>query len=374
METENINRITDSCSAVRTDTPPGGRERVAVAMSGGVDSAVAALLLRRQGFDCFGVTMKLCRSEDEKRAVQSEHDISDARAVSAGIGIEHQTWDLSEEFEKTVVADFISAYESGETPAPCILCNRKIKFGLLLDRALDAGADRLATGHYARIVRSGDRYLLYRAADPVKDQSYMLYSLGQSRLSRILFPLGGLSKDEVREIASEAGLAVSHKSDSQDICFVPDGRYTEFISSRTGRTYPPGDFVAPSGDVIGKHRGIIGYTVGQRRGLGLSLPEPLYVRRISPTENRIYLSPDSGLYSRELDADSVSFIPFDSLSDELRVKAKIRYRHTEQWATVRPTGEDTVHVIFDEPQRAITPGQAVVFYDGDCVVGGGRIR
>ena len=202
----------------------------------------------------------------------------------------------------------------------------------------------------------------------------MLCLLDQHRLSHILFPLGELSKAQVRELASAAGLSVSQRGDSQDICFVPSGRYTDFITSRTGKSYPCGDFVAPDGSTVGTHRGIIGYTVGQRRGLGLSLPEPLYVSRISPEENRVYLSRNSELYSRELDADNVNFIPFDTLDRPLRVTAKLRYRHAEQPATVAPTGDGAVHVCFDEPQRAVTPGQAVVFYDGDYVIGGGIIR
>lgn len=347
---------------------------VAVAMSGGVDSAVAALLLREQGYNCFGTTMKLCRPGESEREAQAERDIADARATAEAVGIRHITVDLSERFEETVIADFVSAYEHGETPCPCVLCNRVIKFGALLEHVQGDGANMLATGHYARIERSGDRYLLRRASDRSKDQSYMLCLLDQHRLSHILFPLGELSKAQVRELASAAGLSVSQRGDSQDICFVPSGRYTDFITSRTGKSYPCGDFIAPDGSTVGTHRGIIGYTVGQRRGLGLSLPEPLYVSRISPEENRVYLSRNSELYSRELDADNVNFIPFDTLDRPLRVTAKLRYRHAEQPATVAPTGDGAVHVCFDEPQRAVTPGQAVVFYDGDYVIGGGIIR
>ena len=362
-----VNNVSKSPAAPAAPT-------VAVAMSGGVDSAVAALLLREQGYNCFGTTMKLCRPGESEREAQAERDISDARAVADAIGLRHTAVDLSERFEETVIADFVSAYEHGETPCPCVLCNKVIKFGALLEHVQGDGANMLATGHYARIERSGDRYLLRRASDRSKDQSYMLCLLDQHRLSHILFPLGELSKAQVRELASAAGLSVSQRGDSQDICFVPSGRYTDFITSRTGKSYPCGDFIAPDGSTVGTHRGIIGYTVGQRRGLGLSLPEPLYVSRISPEENRVYLSRNSELYSRELDADKVNFIPFDTLDRPLRVTAKLRYRHTEQPATVAPTGDGAVHVCFDEPQRAVTPGQAVVFYDGDYVIGGGIIR
>lgn len=367
------NGATETAAPKTASAEAAAPETAAIAMSGGVDSAVAALLLREQGYNCFGATMKLCKHSESEREAQAERDIADARATAEAVGIRHITVDLSEQFEKTVISDFISAYEHGETPSPCVLCNRVIKFGALLEQMLGLGADKLATGHYARIERSGDRYLLRRATDRSKDQSYMLCLLDQHRLSHILFPLGELTKAHVRELAANAGLSVSQRGDSQDICFVPSGRYTDFIAARTGKTYPAGDFISPDGGTVGRHRGIIGYTVGQRRGLGLALPEPLYVGRISPEENRVYLTRGDGLYSRELDADRINFIPFDTLDRPIRVTAKLRYRHAEQTATVTPTGDGTVHVCFDEPQRAITPGQAVVFYDGDYVIGGGII-
>lgn len=351
----------------------GGEEvekRVAVAMSGGVDSSVAAYLLREQGRSLMGVTLQL-------HGCTGMEDVSDARAVAAQLGIDHHVFDLTQHFRTCVMDHFISEYEQGRTPNPCVECNRRVKFGALLDKSAQLGCAGVATGHYARLdydAASG-RWLLKTALYPEKDQSYVLYCLTQSQLSRSRFPLGGLSKDEIRAIAMEQKLVNARKGDSQDICFIPDGDYAAFIRRHTGKDYPAGDFVSPQGTVLGQHEGIISYTLGQRRGLGVSSADGrLYVTKIDPEDNRVTLGKNEDLFARTLEADHINFIPFDRLSGPLRVQAKARYRQTAQPAVVEQVGEDRIRVTFDQPQRAITPGQAVVLYDGDIVIGGGTIH
>ena len=348
--------------------------QVFLGMSGGVDSSAAAVLLQEQGYAVSGLHLSLL-SGLPLPADRLPDDGSDARAVASLLGLPFYDMDLSPEFRATVIDYFIREYEAGRTPNPCVFCNRRIKFGAMWDAAQKLGADYLATGHYAKIRQdpATGRHLLCRGADPSKDQSYFLCRLTQEQLSRTLFPLGNLEKSAVRALAEAHGLINAQKRDSQDICFVPDGDYASFIRSFTGRDYPRGEFVDKSGNVLGEHRGLIGYTVGQRKGLGIALGEPKYVTALLPDENRVVLGSNEDLMSRELDAKNFNFIAFDTPPAEFRASARVRYRQAEQPATVRVTGEDTVHITFDEPQRAITKGQAVVVYYGDVVIGGGEI-
>ncbi len=355
-------------------------ERAAVAMSGGVDSSAAALLLLRQGYELTGITMKLFSGEDIGTEMESAccslDDALDAKEVARKLGFPHYVFNFSSEFRCHVMDPFVRSYEAGRTPNPCIECNRSLKFGALLRRARELGMDRVATGHYVRLERDAatGRHLLRKARHLEKDQSYVLYCLTQEQLSASLFPLGDLSKEEVRELAEQAGLVNARKRESQDICFVPDGDYPAFLRRYTGKEYPAGPFVDEEGKVLGTHRGIPCYTVGQRRGLNVSSSTGrLYVKEIRPEDNTVVLSHGSSLFSDTLTADHVSFIPFDRIPSPLRLRAKVRYRMAEQPCTVEQTGEDTIRVQFDSPQRAITPGQAVVLYDGDLVVGGGTI-
>ena len=345
--------------------------RIAVAMSGGVDSSAAAWLLKEEGHDLLGVTLELfCRPEGPSA------DVEDARSVARQLGIPHQVFDMAPCFRREVMDRFAAAYEAGRTPNPCVDCNCHIKFGALLDRCRELGQEAVATGHYARLdydVGSG-RWLLKRALHPEKDQSYVLCSLTQDQLSRSRFPLGSLSKEEIRAIAAEANLVSAHKSDSQDICFVPDGDYAAFIRRHTGKDYPAGPFLDAEGRVLGQHEGIIGYTVGQRRGLGVSSTQGrLYVKEVRPADNTVVLSDNAGLFSTTLTADGLNLIACDKLDGPVRLTAKARYRMVPQPCTAWQTGPDTLRVVFDQPQRAITPGQAVVLYDGDTVVAGATI-
>ena len=346
-------------------------ETLAIAMSGGVDSSAAACLLQEQGYTLVGLTMKLFSRPDEVW-----HDGEDARAVARQLGFPHQIVDLSSSFRAQVMDSFAAAYEAGSTPNPCVTCNRRVKFGALLQTAQALGCEKIATGHYARVeYDSGSgRFLLKKALHPEKDQSYVLSVLTQEQLSKTVLPLGALSKEEIREIARSRGLATAHKSDSQDICFIPDGDYGAFIRRHTGRDYPSGPFLASDGTPLGTHTGIIDYTVGQRRGLGVSSNKGrLYVKEIRPKDNAVILSDNESLFARTLTAGNLNLIPCDQLSGPVRLRAKIRYRMAEQPCTVEQTGPGTIRLTFDEPQRAITPGQTVVLYDGDTVVGGATI-
>ncbi len=280
---------------------------------------------------------------------------------------------MQEEFRKNVIQKFTDTYFAGGTPNPCIDCNRYMKFDKLYQRARVLGCDFVVTGHYARIEEKDGRFLLKKAADDTKDQSYVLFFLTQEQLRHTQFPLGSMRKSEVRKIAEEHGFINARKRESQDICFVPGGDYGKVIEKHAGKAYPPGNFVDRSGRIVGEHRGIIRYTIGQRKGLGLSLKEPMYVCEMRPGDNTVVLGKNEDLFSRELDAEGFNWIEFETPPETLRVKAKIRYRQAEQWATVTPTGPDTIHLVFDEPQRAITKGQAVVLYHGDVVAGGGTI-
>ena len=347
--------------------------RIGVAMSGGVDSTVAAWLLQQQGHELVGLTMELFHGE---RGLPPAADLADAPRVAAQLGIPHHMLDLAPAFRDRVVEPFVCCYEAGETPNPCVLCNRQLKFGALLEEAGRLGCDAIATGHYARIQfqENTGRYLLRKAAHPEKDQSYVLYSLTQDQLARVCFPLGEMTKEEIRSIALREGLVSAHRSDSQDICFIPDGDYAAFITRYREKACPKGEFRDEAGRVLGTHEGLIHYTVGQRRGLGVSSNHGrLYVKEVDPVDNVVVLSENSSLFSTTLWAGHINFIPYDRLSAPARMKAKVRYRMVEQPCTVEQTGPDTIKVCFDQPQRAVTPGQALVLYDGDLVIGGGTI-
>ncbi len=350
-----------------------------VAMSGGVDSAVAALLVKNMNIECVGATMKLLGGGgielDEEHACCSKEDIEDAKKVAERLGMEHYLYDFSEHFAKKVVDKFVHAYETGATPNPCIECNRSLKFERLFEEAENLGCDSIATGHYARVEYNGEsgRWCLKKAKDISKDQSYVLYSLSQNQLSKVIFPLGDITKTKAREIAEENGFINAHKKESQDICFVKNEDYTDFIERYTGKSYPCGNFVDTDGNILGNHKGIIHYTVGQRKGLGLALPAPLYVCRLDTEKNEVVLCPNEGLFTKELTANNINLISVPDLYTPMRIKAKVRYRHIEQEAVAVQLDENTIRVTFDEPQRAITKGQAVVLYDGDTVVGGGTI-
>lgn len=359
-------------------------KKAIIAMSGGVDSSVAALLCQQQGFDCVGVTLALTDNSDRglpeeafpgERACCSVDDVADARSVAFRLGMPFYVFNFKDAFRREVMDRFAAAYQRGETPNPCIDCNRYIKFAKLMHRGAEIGFPYVATGHYARVEqdRATGRWLLKKGLDENKDQSYMLYSLTQWELSRLLLPLGGLTKEETRRLAEEHGFVNARKRDSQDICFVPDGDYAAFIRRWTGRDFPPGDFVGTGGEVYGQHKGIIHYTVGQRKGLGLSFPQPMFVKELDVENNQVVLSKTEELFSQTVAARDVNLISVESIPEPLRVKARVRYRQKEQPATVVQTGPDELRVVFDQPQRAITPGQALVLYDGDTVVGGGRI-
>ena len=349
-------------------------------MSGGVDSSVAALLTKESGDECIGATMKLYNNEDigvhREKTCCSLDDVEDARSVAYHMDMPYYVFNFTADFHTEVMDRFVDAYENGCTPNPCIDCNRYLKFDKMFHRMQEIGYDYIVTGHYARVEydEKRDRYLLKKAVDDTKDQSYVLYMLTQEQLAHVKLPLGGLRKDQVRVIAEKHGFINARKHDSQDICFVPDGDYAKFIEKYTGKKTPEGDFVDKDGNYIGRHKGIIHYTIGQRRGLGIPAASRLYVCEISPKTNTVVLGDNADLFSSELEADSVNLISVDSLAEPKRVTAKIRYRHKEQPATAWQTPDGILHVKFDEPQRAITKGQAVVMYDGDEVVGGGVIN
>lgn len=345
--------------------------KVLVGMSGGVDSSVAAALLLQSGFDTAGATLRLY---DSGGAGNIKTDAEDAAAVCGKLGIEHTVIDLRQSFCDTVIGNFVSEYACGRTPNPCLICNKKIKFGAMLREAHKLGFDKIATGHYARIEENGGRFLLKKAVDASKDQSYVLYSLSQEQLGATELPLGSLTKNEVRELAAERGFINADRPDSQDICFVPDGDYAAFITEKCKKSFEKGNFVDMSGRIIGEHRGIIHYTVGQRKGLRIAMGRPVFVLDKDAEKNTVVIGDEPELFYKRVEVSGVNFIPFDTLSGELRVKAKLRYRHTEQSATLHPMGDNGVLIEFDEPQRAPSPGQAAVFYDGEYVLGGGIIE
>lgn len=342
------------------------KEKVMIGMSGGVDSSVSAHLLLKEGYEVAGVTLLLCKGAEETNS-------ADAKAVCDRLDIEHFTFDLQKEFSDFVISDFTSQYINGKTPNPCLVCNKYIKFGEMIKIAEANGYDKIATGHYARIKEENGRYLLLRAKDLSKDQSYVLYMLTQNQLSKSVFPLGEYEKSEIREMAQNNGFINANRPDSQDICFVPDGDYASFIEQNTGFMSQEGDYVDINGSVLGKHKGVIHYTLGQRKGLGIALGKPQFVIDKTSETNCVVLGDEEHLFSKEVLVKEVNFIPFDKLEKEMRVTAKLRYRHNAQPATIYPLENDGVKIVFDQPQRAASPGQAAVFYDGDVVVGGGII-
>lgn len=349
-----------------------------IAMSGGVDSAVAAYLTKAAGDDCIGCTMKLYENEDA--GIPREHtccsldDVEDARSVAYRLGIPYYVFHFGEEFRTKVIDKFVSSYCRGETPNPCIDCNRYLKFDRLMHRAAVLGCDYVVTGHYARIEYTEGRYRLKKAVDEKKDQSYVLYTLTQEQLAHVRFPLGSMTKTETRRIAAEQGFLNAEKPDSQDICFVPDGDYAKVIAAHTGSTPQPGNFTDSSGNILGTHRGLCRYTIGQRRGLRLSFPEPRYVTALEPETNTVVLGKEQELYAATLKAVDFNWIAGAPPQGPIPCEAKIRYSQKPQPATAMPNEDGSVTVTFQAPQRAITPGQAVVLYDNDTVLGGGTIK
>lgn len=344
------------------------REKALIAMSGGVDSSVAAFLTQEAGFSCGGAIMRLW-DEGASGAIR------DAQAIADRLGMPFHILDASVPFRTQVVDYFVESYEAGLTPNPCIRCNQHLKFRYFLDAALQMGYDKIVTGHYARIRHDPGtgRYLLCKAADEAKDQSYFLACLDQWQLAHTRFPLGELTKEQAREIAAEQGFVNARKKDSQDICFVPNRDYVAFMKEYTGKEYPAGDYLNLEGKVVGRHCGAVCYTLGQRKGLGIALGQPVYVCSKDMTANTVTVGPEEALFATTLRADSWNWFPFEALNGPMRVMAKARYRHTPQPATVYPEDHGSARVVFDTPQRAMTPGQSVVLYDGDIVVGGGVI-
>ena len=354
-------------------------KKALIAMSGGVDSSVAAYLTKEAGYECIGCTMKLFENADAAvtdtgKACCTLEDAADARAVAYRLGMLHYVFNYTEQFRSCVIGQFVESYRHGETPNPCVECNRVLKFTALLDRAKVLGCKKLVTGHYARVVETENGWQLRKGIDPQKDQSYFLHMLTQEQLAHILFPLGGLPKTETRAIAEAQGFVNSHKRDSQDICFVPDGDYARVIAEHTQTLPPPGDYVDVNGNVLGRHEGIIHYTIGQRRGLGIALGRVQYVVGIDAARDRVVIGDSEALFTDTAQLSGVNWIPGTPPEAPVRCSAKIRSRHKEQPALLTFTDETHAVLKFDTPQRAITPGQYAVFYDGDNVLGGGKIN
>lgn len=355
------------------------KKKVVVGMSGGVDSSVAAWLLKEQGYDVIGVTMQIWQEEekddqDENGGCCGLSAVEDARRVADSLEIPYYVMNFRQDFKERVIDYFIGEYQQGRTPNPCIACNRYVKWEALLKRSLDIGADYIATGHYARIDRlENGRYAVRTSQTASKDQTYALYNLTQEQLSRTKMPVGDYTKDEIRKMAEKIGLRIADKPDSQDICFVPDGDYASYIEANSAEKIEPGNFVLSDGTVVGQHKGIIHYTVGQRKGLGLSLGHPVFVLEIRPETNEVVVGSSEESMSYYVRANQVNFMSVEDLPEKKRVWAKIRYNHRGAWCTVEKTGEDEILCTFEEPQRAITPGQAVVLYEGEYVLGGGTI-
>lgn len=356
------------------------KKRVVVGMSGGVDSSVAAYLLREAGYEVIGATMQIW--QEETREIQEENGgccgldaVEDARRVASMLGIPYYVMNFRQEFQKQVIDYFMEEYLRGRTPNPCIACNRYVKWESLLQRSLEIGADYIATGHYARVEQlPNGRYSIRKSKTAAKDQTYALYNLTQGQLRHTLMPVGAYTKEEIRKIAEEIGLRVAHKPDSMEICFVPDGDYAGFISKNSGRQIPEGNFVTADGTIVGRHKGITHYTVGQRKGLGLSMGRPVFVTEIRPDTNEVVVGDSAEVFSKKLLCDRLNFMGIADLDEELEVTAKIRYNHSGAKAVVRRLEDDLAEVEFEEPVRAVTPGQAVVFYDGEYVLGGGTIQ
>ena len=348
-----------------------------IAMSGGVDSSVAALLMKEKGYDCIGCTMKLYANEDigmcNSHTCCSLDDVEDAKAVARRLDMPHHTFNFQDKFKETVIQNFIDCYEHGMTPNPCIECNKHMKFNELYRRGQILGCDKIVTGHYVRIRKCDNKYQLLKGLDANKDQSYVLYNMTQEELAHTEFPLGELSKDGVRKIAENHDFINADKPDSQDICFVPDGDYVSSLKRFTGKEYEPGNFVDLNGNVLGRHNGIVGYTIGQRKGLGISYEHPLYVVSLDTEKNEVVLGKNDDLFSKDVLVKNINWIDPEDSRTEFDCSAKVRYRMSDKPCHVKRVGDKAAKVTFFEPQRAITPGQAAVFYDGDVVLGGGTI-
>lgn len=355
-------------------------KKVVVGMSGGVDSSVAAYLLKEQGYEVIGVTMQIWQDEEDVCTLEDQGGccglsaVDDARKVAEQLDIPYYVMNFKETFRENVIDYFVDEYINGRTPNPCIACNRFVKWESMLHRSLAIGADYIATGHYARVVQlDNGRYTIQKSATARKDQTYALYNLTQDQLSKTLMPVGEFTKEEIRVMAEKIDLDVASKPDSQEICFVPDDDYAKFIKEETGKEMPKGNFVDLEGNILGEHKGIIHYTVGQRKGLGLNLGKPGFVVDIRPKTNEVVIGDNADVFGKVLTANRLTFMTVPFIEGEVRTKAKIRYSHKEADCTIRMMGDDTLECVFDEPQRAITPGQAIVFYDGDYVLGGGTI-
>ncbi len=357
-----------------------GKKKVVVGMSGGVDSSAAAWLLKEQGYEVIGVTMQIWQDESQQ-ALEEQGGccglsaVEDARRVAAMLDIPYYVMNFKSEFKKNVIDYFVAEYLRGHTPNPCIACNRYVKWESLLKRSMDIGADYIATGHYARICQlPGGRFTLQKSATEAKDQTYALYNLTQYQLSRTLMPVGDYTKEEIRRMAENLGLRTAQKPDSQEICFIPDHDYAGFIEEETaGNVPPPGNFVTKEGTILGRHKGITHYTIGQRKGLGIALGVPMFVTELRPETNEVVLGSNEETFGTVLYGDKLNFMSVPELEGKMEVTAKIRYNHKGAPCTIEKAGDDKVFCRFHEPVRAITPGQAVVFYDGNIVVGGGTI-
>lgn len=354
-------------------------KRIMAAMSGGVDSAVAAFLLKEQGHDCKGVTLKLFDGEDigifDEKNCGSDNDIADAKKVCERLGMEHEVLSLKEQFRKCVMDDFADKYFRALTPNPCIECNKHIKFTEILSVADKEGFSHIATGHYCSIIYddASGRYIIKKAIDDSKDQTYVLYGLSQDTLSRTLFPLGGMTKAEVRRIAEDNGFINARKKDSQDICFIKDGNYRNFLEYHTGKVFKEGDFRLSDGTFVAKHKGVPCYTIGQRKGLGIAYEHPLYVISKDAATNTVVVGKEEELFTDRVIVEDVNFMAVAGLDSPMKATAKLRYHQDESECTIHPIDEGKVLLEFDKPQRAVTPGQAAVFYDGEFVLGGGTI-
>ena len=353
-------------------------KRVVVGMSGGVDSSVTAHLLKEQGYEVIGMTMQIWQDDapdDNSGGCCGLSAVDDARRVCQKLGIPHYVVNFRNDFKKYVIDYFLDEYQNARTPNPCIACNRYVKWESMLQKALQIGADYIATGHYARIIKDEEtgRYTLKQSKSLAKDQTYALYNLTQHQLEHTLMPLGDYTKDEVRAIAKEIGLAVATKPDSQEICFVPDDNYAGFIEEATGKPSQAGNFVDRNGKVVGKHKGLIHYTIGQRKGLGLAMGKPVFVQKLDPVKNEVVIGDNEDLFKHTVTANQLNFMPFEKLEGSLKCSGKIRYNQKPEACVIRMLDEDTLICEFDDKQRAITPGQALVLYDGEKIIGGGTI-